>query len=278
MNQRLKRELFRIMQYASCLIACFITILPILVILTGSLKTGQDFNSSGAFDLPRIWTFENYAIAFTRGKMALGFANTLIWIIAACAGSILTGTMAAYVLHRFDFRGKALIKHLFLWIVLIPGTTAQVARFQIVNALGLYNTRLVGIILTMGTDIIAIYIYLQFLESISKTLDESALLEGASYFRVYAQIIMPLLKPATVTVLIIKAIGIYNDFYTPFLYMPKQSLQVISTALYKFKGPYGSDWQVICAGVMIAIIPTLAIFLVLQKHIYNGLIKGAVKQ
>ena len=167
---------------------------------------------------------------------------------------------------------------LFLWIVLIPATTAQVSRFQIVNAPGLYNTRLVGIVLAMGTDIMAIYIYLQFLESIPKSLDESAIIDGAGYFRVYWQIIMPLLKPATMTVLIIKSIGMYNDFYTPFLYMPKQSLQVISTALFKFKGPYGSHWEIICAGIMIAVIPTMAIFVALQKQIYSGLVQGAVKQ
>lgn len=275
MAERIFPQFFK---YLLLIGASLITILPILVIFVESFKTGPEFNSTGAFDLPKIRTFKNYATAFIKGKMALGFANTFFLIAASSVGSILTGTMAAYVIHRFEFRGKEFIRHIFLWIVLIPGTTAQVARFQIVNALGLYNTRMVGIVLAMGTDIMAIYIYLQFLESISKSLDESAIMDGAGYFRVYFQIIMPLLKPATMTVLIIKSIGIYNDFYTPFLYMPKQSLQVISTALYKFKGPYGSQWEVICAGVMIAIIPTLVIFIALQKYIYNGLVQGAVKQ
>jgi multiple sugar transport system permease protein len=265
-------------KYAMLLAASLVTILPILVIFFGSFKTGQEFNSTGPFVLPASLHFENYVAAFTKGKMLLGFGNTMFLIVVSAFGSILTGTMAAYVIHRFEFKGKEFVRHLFLWIVLIPGTTAQVSRFQIVNFLGLYNTRWVGVILAMGTDIMAIYIYLQFLESISKSLDESALMDGAGYFRVYFQIIMPLLKPATVTVLIIKSIGLYNDFYTPFLYMPKQSLQVISTALYKFQGPYGSHWEVICAGVMIAIIPTLVIFLALQKQIYNGLVNGAVKQ
>ena len=264
--------------YAALGAACALTILPLLVIFFGSFKTGAEFNTTGAFDLPKSWTFENYKTAFIRGNMALGFSNTIIQILGGCLGSVLTGTMASYALHRFDFRGRRLIKNLFLWIVLIPSTTAQVSRFQIVNALGLYNTRAVGIVLAMGTDIMAIYIYLQFLESISKSLDESAILDGAGYFRVYWQIIMPLLKPATMTVLIIKGIGIYNDFYTPFLYMPKKSLQVISTALFKFKGPYGVHWEIICAGIMLAVIPTMVLFIALQKQIYSGLVQGAVKQ
>jgi raffinose/stachyose/melibiose transport system permease protein len=103
------------------------------------------------------------------------------------------------------------------------------------------------------------------------------MLDGASYFTIFWRIILPLLKPAIVTVLIVKGVNIYNDFYTPFLYMPKSELQVISTALFKFQGPYGAHWEIICAGVMIAIIPTMIIFLALQKYIYNGFTEGSVK-
>lgn len=269
---------FDLLKYFLLFTATLITLLPILVIFFGAFKTGVEFNSTGAFNLPKSWSLDNFRTVWIKGQMGLAFRNTIFIIGGASLGSILTGTMASYVIHRFNFRGKKFIKNLFLWIVLIPGTTAQVSRFQIVNALGLYNTPWVAIILAMGTDILAIYIYLQFLDSIPLSLDESAIIDGAGYFRVYFQIIMPLLKPATVTVLIIKSIGMYNDFYTPFLYMPKKSLQVISTILYKFKGPYGSQWEVICAGIVIAIIPTLVLFLALQKQIYNGLVSGAVKQ
>jgi multiple sugar transport system permease protein len=152
-----------------------------------------------------------------------------------------------------------------------------VATFQIVNALGLFNTIGSNIILFIGTDIISIYIFLQFLNGIPRDLDEAALIDGASFFGIYLRIILPLLKPAIATVLIIKIVAIYNDFYTPFLYMPDKDLGVISTSLFRFIGPYSANWQVICAGIVITIIPTLIIFLLLQKYIYNGLIQGSVK-
>ncbi len=266
-------------KYMILLLASFITILPIIVIFFGSFKTSQEFNSTGPFVLPHnMFDFKNYITAFTKGRMLLGFSNTFILLFFSSIGTVFAGTMSAYVLNRFDFRLKKYILFFFLGVTLIPNITAQVATFQIVQRLGLYNTRLAGIILSMGTDIIAIYIFLQFLDSIPKSLDESAMIDGASYFQVYFKIILPLLKPATVTVLIVKGIGLYNDFYMPFLYMPKQSLEVISTALFKFKGPYGAQWEVICAGVIIALVPTLLIFLALQKQIYNGLVSGAVKQ
>ena len=139
------------------------------------------------------------------------------------------------------------------------------ATFQIVSNLGLFNTRWSAIALFLGTDIIAIYIFIQFLRSIPKDLDEAAIIDGASYFTIYWRVILPLLTPAIVTVIIIKGVAIYNEFYIPFLYMPKQALGVISTALFRFKGPYGSQWEVISAGIMIAIIPTLLVFLALAK-------------
>jgi ABC-type glycerol-3-phosphate transport system permease component len=129
----------------------------------------------------------------------------------------------------------------------------------------------------MGTDVISVYIFLQFLNGIPRDLDEAALMDGASFFDVYRRIILPLLMPAIVTVLIIKGVAIYNDFYTPFLYMPGKGLGTISTSLFRFIGPYNAHWEVICAGVVITIIPTLIIFVFLQKYIYNGLTQGAVK-
>ena len=267
------------LKYLILIAASFITLLPILVILLGSLKTGPEFNSTGPFALPaQPFYFKNYITAFTKGKMLLGFANTSILLLFSCLGTVFTGTMTAYVLHRYEFKFKKLVRLMFLWISLIPSVTAQVATFQIVQRLGLYNTMGGGVVLMMGTDIISVYIFLQFLDSVPKSIDESAIIDGASYLTVFFRIVLPLLRPATVTVLIIKGIAIYNDFYMPFLYMPKQSLQVISTALFKFKGPYGAQWEVICAGVMIALIPTLILFLAMQKQIYNGLVSGAVKQ
>lgn len=221
---------------------------------------------------------DNYIVAFSKGNMLLGFLNTLILIFFSGIGTVLTGSMTAFVLSRFKFKGKKIVYTAFLWIALIPTITTQVATFQIIYKLGLYNTRLSCIILSMGTDIIGIMIYLQFLNNISNSLDESAIIDGASWWQVFTKIIFPLLQPATVTILILKCINLYNDFYNPLLYMPKQSLMVISTSLYKFKGPFGTNWPVICAGVVIALIPTLITFIVLQRYIYGGMVTGSVKE
>ena len=273
----MKKVLGTTLKYGSLLLGAFIALIPIVVIFFASFKTGTEYATTGPLTPPSDWVnFENYIRAFTEGNMLRGFMNTLIILVAAIIGSTLTGSMIAFVLNRFTFRGSTLLMGAFLLATLIPAVTTQVATFQIISFLGVFNTRWAAILLYLGTDIIAVYIFLQFMQNISVSLDESAMLDGASYVDIYTKIILPLLKPAIVTVIIIKGVNVYNDFYTPFLYMPKSSLHVISTALFKFKGPYGSEWEVISAGVMIALIPTLIAFITLQKHIYNGM-AGSVK-
>lgn len=277
-NYRINQFIIAILKYGTLFLGVFIALLPLVVVFLASLKTGKELGSTSLLAPPNSWlNFANYEKAFTQGRMLNGFINTSIILVISLTGTVLLGTMAAYAIDRFRFRFRNVVIFLFLMATLVPGVTTQVATFQIINTLGLFNSRWSVIMLFLGTDIISIYIFIQFLRSISHEIDEAALIDGASYFTIYWRIILPLLKPAIVTVIIIKGVAIYNEFYLPFLYMPKRALGVISTTLFKFKGPYGAQWEVISAGVMIAIIPTLVIFLVLQKYVYNGLTQGSVK-
>jgi multiple sugar transport system permease protein len=267
-----------IAKYASLVIASLAALLPLVVVLFASLKSREEYATTGPLDPPSNWfNIENFVTAFTRGNMLVGFANTTVILVVSLAGTILIGTMAAYAIDRFNFRFKKVVVGLFLVAALVPGVTTQVATFQVVNFLELFNTPWAAIVLFMGTDIIAIYIFVQFMQSIPKSIDEAAMIDGANRFTIYWRLILPLLGPAIATVVIIKGIAIYNEFYIPFLYMPSPKLAVISTSLFRFTGPFGAQWEVIGAGAMIVIIPTLVVFLVLQRFIYNGFTSGAVK-
>lgn len=232
--------------------------------------------NGNVFDLPRTWSLVNYKTAFVDGQMLEGFKNTAFILVVSMIGKIILGAMFAYAVNRFDFALKKPIMALFLVAMLIPAIASQVATFQIINSLHLFDTIWSVIILNLGTDAMSIYIFLQYLNEIPYSLDEAAYLEGATYFQIFRKVILPLLKAPIVTILIISGVGIYNDFYNPLLYMPDDSLKVISTALYAFKGPYGTNWPVILAGVIIVMLPILILFLTCQKYIYNG-VAGAVK-
>ena len=273
-----KYYLANTLRYLILIITSLIVIMPLITVIFGAFKGHEELLMGNALSMPENWlNLSNFVTAWTKGNMATGFFNTIIILLVSIAATIMTGTMTAYVLARFKFKGKALVKFLFLLASLIPSITMQMSTFQIIVGLGVYNTRWATILLFAGTDIISIYIFLQFLEGIPQTLDEAAIVDGASFPQIFFRIILPLLKPAIVTVIIIKGIGFYNEFYTPYLYMKDKSLQVISTSLYAFQGPYGTQWEVICAACIITMLPTLIVFLLLQKHIYSGLTMGAVK-
>lgn len=264
------------LKYTILLIGAIAAVLPLLVVLIGSFKSNEEFLTTGVLSLPQQLDFSNYVTAFVNGQMLTGFKNTLFIFVVSMVGKLTLGSMFAYVMNRFDFRFKKLILTLFMTAMLIPGITSQVATFQIIESMGLFNTIWSVIVLNLGTDVISIYIFMQYLDEIPVSLDESAYLDGASHFQIFWKIILPNLKAPIVTMLIISGVGVYNDFYNPFLYMPARELKVISTALFAFKGPYGTNWPVILAGVMIVIVPILILFVSLQKYIYNG-VAGSVK-
>jgi raffinose/stachyose/melibiose transport system permease protein len=124
---------------------------------------------------------------------------------------------------------------------------------------------------------VQIYIYLQFIRNIPYDLDENAMMEGASLVKIYRTVIFPLLAPATATIIILKTIGVYNDMYTPYLYMPKESLVTLSTSLMRNVGVNSANWTFMCAGIVIILIPTMVMYLFLQRYIFAGVTNGAVK-
>ncbi|MER5717237.1 carbohydrate ABC transporter permease [Streptomyces sp. NPDC002132] len=265
--------------HLSLVLASLVVLVPLAVVFLTSLKTAKEAtDGGGAFRPPGDWlNFSNYATAFRDGQMLSAFGNTAFILLFSITGTVIIGSMTAYAVDRFRFRGRKPVMGLFLVATLVPGVTTQVATFQVVNSFGLFDTRWAPILLYMGTDIVSIYIFLQFIRSIPVSLDEAARLDGANALTVYWRIIFPLLKPAIATVVIIKGITVYNDFYIPFLYMPSEDLGTMSTALFRFKGPFGAHWEAISAGAILVIVPTLVVFLFLQRYIYNGFARGAGK-
>ncbi|MFK4101209.1 carbohydrate ABC transporter permease [Streptomyces sp. NPDC019531] len=274
-----RRTAVRALVHLSLIAATLVVLLPLVVVLLTSLKSEKEMaDTSGALELPHdLLNFHNYVTAFQDGEMLSAFTNTAIILLVSIGGTVLIGSMTAYAIDRFTFRFKKLVVALFLTAALVPGVTTQVATFQIVNSFGMFDSLWAPIALYMGTDIVSIYIFLQFVRSIPISLDESARLDGATAFTIYRKIIFPLLKPATATVVIVKGITVYNDFYIPFLYMPSEDLGVISTSLFRFRGPYAAHWEVISAGAVLVILPTLIVFLSLQRFIYNGFMRGATR-
>lgn len=268
----------KIFKYVMLIGAAIISLIPVCVCVIAAFKTNDEYSGTGVLELPKsFFYFDNFRIAFKEANMAKCFLNTCIVLVVVVTLSVLISAMTGYVLNRFKFKGNAVVQNLFTFAALIPGIATQVTVYQIMYSLNFINHLYGYIIVLLGTDIISIYIFLQFFENLSPALDESAIIDGCTYFGVFFKILFPLLKPAIVTSLILKGVGVYNEYYMSNLYLQQKELRTISTALYAFVGPYGSQYNYICAGVIITIVPILILFLIFQKQVYSGMAAGAVK-
>jgi len=257
-----------------------VVLAPVILILFAALKTKADMVNTSPLWLPPLAriTFENFAKVFKDKYLLIGFKNTGIILVVSIFFNVMFGTITAFVLERFQFRFKKVVIGLFFLGMLIPSFITEIARFKIINGLGLYNTLGAPIVIYVASDLMQIYIYRQFISTLSVSLDESALLDGCSYFGLFRRIILPLLAPATATVIIIKAITIINDMYIPYLYMPRNKLRTLTTFLMNYANAQRGSWQTLAAGIIVIMLPTILIYIFFQKYILAGVAAGAVKE
>lgn len=198
--QKIGHYLAIVLKYLSLVFFAFVAVLPVVSCVITAFKTEEEYQNTNVMTLPVSWlNFDNFLQSFDRANMGRAFVNSLIILVCVLTVSVLVGTSLAYVLNRFKFPGNGMIRNLFLFATLLPGVAMQVAVYGIMDALNFINSLPGYIIMMCGTDVIAIYIYIQFFENISVSLDESAIIDGASYFTIYLKILLPLLKPAIVT-------------------------------------------------------------------------------
>lgn len=274
----IKKRILGILKYASLAIFAFIAVLPLVSVLITALKSNEEYARTSVMSFPEKINIRNFAEAFKTANMGTAFLNSTVILIVVLLVSTIIGTQLAYVLNRFKFRGNSLIRNLFLFATLLPGIAMQVSVYEIMTKLQLINHLYGYIIMMCGTDVISIYVYIQYFENIPQSLDESGIMDGAGYFRIYWSILLPLLKPAIVTSCVLKGVSTYNEYYCANLYLQdKTRYATVATSLYTFVGPLGSQYNMICAGVIISLLPALIVFITCQNQIYSGLTSGAVK-
>jgi raffinose/stachyose/melibiose transport system permease protein len=263
-----------------CMGMVLIVLAPILLTLFAAFKTKADMVNTSPLLLPPMGriTLSNFQKVVGDKYLRIGFKNTGIILAVSILFNVLFGTITAFILERFEFKLKKVIMSLFFLGMLIPSFVTEIARFKIINGIGLYNTLGAPIVIYVASDLMQLYIYRQFISTLPVSLDESALLDGCSYFGLFTRIIFPLLAPATATVVIIKAITIINDMYIPYLYMPKNKLRTLTTFLMNYANAQQGSWQKLAAGIIIIMLPTILIYIFFQKYILAGIAAGAVKE
>ena len=267
-------------KYVVSLALLFLILGPVFVTFFASVKTQAHMATVSPIALPPLneITWDNYQKVFSAKLLPNALQNTSIITLVSVVLNVILGSVTAYSLQRFDFRFKRLVLGCFYLGMLVPTFVVEIARFKLIQGLGLFNTLGAPIVIYVASDLMQLYLYMQFVSKISPALDESALIDGCGYFGIFYKIIFPLLMPATATVVIIKVVNIVNDMYIPYLYMPKTKLKTLTTFLMNYASAQQGSWPTLAAAIVVVLIPPLVLYILFHRQITEGLSAGATKE
>ncbi|WP_342510135.1 carbohydrate ABC transporter permease [Sporosarcina sp. FSL K6-2383] len=256
---------------------------PIYIIIVNSFKSRQELYDN-ALALPEKFSFQFYAEAMEKMGFLSALGNSLYITILSVLIIVVLSSMTAWMLARTDNTLSKIIFMTFIATMLIPFQTLMMPLMQLMGTITnelhipMFNTREGLIFMHVGfSSSISVFLYHGFIKSIPITLEEAATIDGASKFGVFWRIIFPMLKPITVTVMILNVINIWNDYLLPSLTLTDKGLRTIPLSTFYFFGEFTIKWNLAMAGLMLTIIPVVIFYVLAQKHIIKGIGEGAVK-
>lgn len=270
---RRRRNRRKVASYAILLLFAAFYVGPLLMLVSAALKSLPEFfkNPTGLPDDPR---FSNFSDAWELASFPKYLLNSLIYTVVATALFVIMSVFVAFPIARGYVKGSRALLTLYVVALFLP--PALIPQFQLILNLGLFNTRS-GYILLFLINPIGLIILVNYIKSIPRELDESAVVDGCGYVRFVFSILMPLIRPAIATVTVIHAIGVWNELILATVYLTNDDLYPITRGLIVFEGVYGSDWPKLAAAVLMLMFPMLVLYMFLQRFIISGLTAGAVK-
>lgn len=254
-----------------------IFLFPTFYAFMSALKTnGEILKDSMA--LPSRLNFDNFIYLFQETEFPRALMNSTILTVVSMMLIIIVVPMAAYGIERKQSRATKAIYSIFIAGMMIPFQVYMVPLFKQLKVLGLYGT-LIGpvVIYVAGAGCFGTLLYCSFIRGVPKELEEAAAIDGCGRFRIFWQIVFPLLKPCTSSLIIINGLGIWNDYLMPSLVLNSDTGATINVEIFSFVDQFTSRWDVVFAGTVCGMLPILVIFLCLQKYFVKGVAAGAVK-
>ncbi|HIZ23268.1 MAG TPA: carbohydrate ABC transporter permease [Candidatus Blautia faecigallinarum] len=273
-NVKTIKKIKRAVHFLFVAVLSFLILLPIYFIIINSLKTVEESRTL-SFALPEVFQWGNYIEVIKAASLVRAFGNSMLMAGVSVMICVLTGAMASYVLSRRQTKlHNALYVYFFLGLI---APVNYVTTLFTLKFLHLQNTY-TGIILEFGTLGIPflVFLYYGFYDSIPKELDEAAVIDGCTPFQLFFRVIFPLLKPATITGLVLNFLGAWNDFVTPLYLLSDNKKLGMTNSIYNFFGEHFNDWNMIFADIVLTVIPIVILYLCGQKYIVSGT-AGAVK-
>lgn len=249
---------------------------PLFWMIRSSLMTQETvFVDKSLF--PAVLHFQNYVTAWTEGNFGVFFLNSVIYTVCVVAGIVVIASLAAFSFSRLNFPGKNFFFYMFVAAMMIPLPGSFVPLFVMMNKLQLVNTR-IGYILCMINVGLSLSILLlkTFFDKMPPDLEDAARIDGCSKLGIWRHVALPLARPAIAVIVIFNSLNVWNEFILAMLLLNDKSLMPLQRGLMEFQGAYSVDYPILMAGLTIAAIPIVAVYLLMQKHIIKGLSSGAI--
>lgn len=252
---------------------------PVIWMFAAALKSPADMASLPAYALPSKLYFDNFSSAWTTGRINIFFKNSLITTVISLFFIVFFSSTASFALTKMKWRGQRLVLMFFLAGIMVPVTIVLLPLFQIYLKLGLLNTYWSLIITYTGFGLaLSIFLISSYMQSLPDDILEAAFIDGCSLYSLFFRIVVPLIKNALVTVIIIQFFFRWNDLIFSMTFISKTTMKTIQTGLMYFSDEYGSrNWGAIFAAISIGVTPTLLLYILLNKFVIEGMTSGAVK-
>ncbi|NLU65811.1 carbohydrate ABC transporter permease [Streptomyces sp. HNM0574] len=257
----------------------FMVTLPLLWAVMTSFKTDRDIFTS-PWSLPDALHFENWARAWSEAHMSEYFLNTVLVVGCSLTGTLVLGSMVAYVLARFEFPGNRALYFLFIGGMSFPVMLALVPLFYVLNNMGMLNTFHGLVLVYIAYSLpFTVFFLTAFFRTLPTSVAEAAFIDGASHTRTFFQVMLPMAKPGLISVGIFNFLGQWNQYMLPTVLNTESDNKVLAQGLVELavSQGYKGDWSGLFAGLVMAMLPVLAAYILFQRQVVSGLTAGALK-
>ena len=274
-----RKKSSKFLSYFLVVLVALIVILPFLWMIVSAFKSQRELFAYPPSFFPKNWKVENFVEAATRGSISFFrmFLNTMMIAVPTTVFNIIFSSMAGYAFARLRFPFRNAIFMMFIASMMVPYAITLIPRFLLFKDLGFYDTYIPLIVPVMFGTAFSIFLTRQFFMTLPKELEEAAIVDGCSHFRIWAQIFMRLTKPIIATLAVFQFQSSYNDFLGPVIYISSDVKFTVQMGLNSFRNSFSTRYDLIMAGSIMALIPVVILFICCQKYIVRGIVMGGVK-
>ena len=267
-----------LVRYAILITLMLIWLAPIYTLLATAIKSKQDFyNNIGLFGMPEKIAWNNFPDAFIQGRLFQYMLNGLFICVLKVPLGIFISALAAFAIARLDIKHRTGVFIFFIIGMMLPFQVALVPIKIIYSRLNLLNTYFGLFYVYVGFGIsYAILVLRGFFRTIPNDIDDAAYIDGCSKFRLFWNILLPVAKPAVATLIIVDFLATWNEYLLAMIIINDNALKTVPTGLMTFVGEHGTDYSLLCAGVLITLVPVMTVYLIFQRYFVEGL-SGSVK-